>query len=68
MADGTLNIRPYAESDEAGVIRLWRDVFPDDPPWNQPKAEIVRKLGCQRELFLVGKSDGKVVGTCDGRV
>ena len=54
MPDDHFTIRPYLESDEAGVIRLWRAVFPDNPPWNDPKADIQRKLGCQRELFLVG--------------
>jgi ribosomal protein S18 acetylase RimI-like enzyme len=63
MADGMLTIRPYHESDEVGVIRLWRQVFPDNPPWNDPKADILRKLGCQRELFLVGEEEGKIVAT-----
>jgi len=63
MADGKLTIRPYDESDEDGVVCLWREVFPNNPPWNQPKADIARKLGCQRELFLVGASEGRVVAT-----
>jgi ribosomal protein S18 acetylase RimI-like enzyme len=63
MAVGTLAIRPYDESDEAGVIRLWSEVFPDNPPWNEPKADILRKLFCQRDLFLVGVSAGTLVGT-----
>ena len=58
-----LSIRPYAESDEAQVIRLWREVFPDNPSWNVPKADIDRKLTVQRELFLVGDLDGQVVAT-----
>ena len=63
MADGKLTIRPYDESDEDGVACLWREVFPNNPPWNEPKADIARKLGCQRELFLVGVSDGRIVAT-----
>lgn len=63
MAGGKLTIRPYEESDEAGVVGLWREVFPDSPPWNEPKADIERKLGCQRELFLVGASEGRIVAT-----
>jgi ribosomal protein S18 acetylase RimI-like enzyme len=63
MTHDHIVIRPYAESDEAGVIGLWREVFPDSPPWNDPKADIQRKLGCQRQLFLVGVGDGQVVGT-----
>jgi ribosomal protein S18 acetylase RimI-like enzyme len=38
-------------------------VFPDNPPWNEPKADIHRKLGVQRELFLVGDLGGRVVAT-----
>jgi len=38
-------------------------VFADDPPWNGPEAVIRRKLGVQRELFLVGELTGKVVAT-----
>jgi ribosomal protein S18 acetylase RimI-like enzyme len=63
MAGDRLNIRPYADADEAGVICLWREVFPNNSPWNDPKADIERKLVCQRELFLVGESDGRVVAT-----
>jgi ribosomal protein S18 acetylase RimI-like enzyme len=58
-----LAIRAYAESDEAQVIRLWREVFPDNPSWNVPKADIDRKLAVQRDLFLVGELDGEIVGT-----
>ena len=36
MSDGELTIRPFVEKDEAEVIRLWRSVFPDNPPWNVP--------------------------------
>jgi hypothetical protein len=32
MANSNLTVRPYAESDEVEVIRLWRQVFPDNPP------------------------------------
>jgi len=45
------------------VISLWGEVFPDDPPWNEPAAVIRRKLTVQPQLFLVGLVDGRVVGT-----
>lgn len=66
MANDQFTIRPYTESDEAGVIWLWREVFPDNPPWNEPKADIQRKLACQRELFLVGEWNGRIVATVIG--
>jgi ribosomal protein S18 acetylase RimI-like enzyme len=63
MSEKGLVIRPYAESDEAQVIRIWREVFPGNPSWNVPKADIDRKLAVQRELFLVGELDGQIVAT-----
>ena len=58
-----MQIRPYRESDEQPVVALWREVFPDAPPWNDPRRDIARKLFEQRELFLVATVDGSVVGT-----
>jgi ribosomal protein S18 acetylase RimI-like enzyme len=63
MTTDELAIRAYAESDEAQVIQLWRDVFPDNPAWNVPQADIQRKLAVQRDLFLVGDLRGEIVGT-----
>jgi ribosomal protein S18 acetylase RimI-like enzyme len=63
MSEEVLTVRPYEEADEAGVVRLWRTVFPDNPPWNVPADDIRRKLAVQRELFLVGVWEGRVVGT-----
>jgi ribosomal protein S18 acetylase RimI-like enzyme len=56
-------IRTYEESDEAAVAALWREVFADAPPWNEPEADIRRKLAVQRELFFVAVDGGDVVGT-----
>ena len=58
-----MEIRAYLESDEVAVAGLWREVFPDAPPWNHPETDIRRKLAVQRELFLVATLDGKLVGT-----
>jgi ribosomal protein S18 acetylase RimI-like enzyme len=58
-----LIIRPYREPDEQAVADLWRRVFPDSPPWNDPEADIRRKLSVQRELFLVAILGGELVGT-----
>ncbi len=58
-----MEIRPYDEADEAAVVTLWREVFPDAPAWNDPALDIERKLSVQRELFLVARSEGELVGT-----
>jgi ribosomal protein S18 acetylase RimI-like enzyme len=63
MTKETLAIRAYAESDEPQVIQLWRQVFPDNPSWNVPKADIDRKLAVQRDLFLVGELVSEIVAT-----
>lgn len=63
MSENQLIVRPYAESDEAQVVQLWQEAFPDNPSWNVPKADIDRKLAVQRELFLVGDLGGEIVAT-----
>jgi ribosomal protein S18 acetylase RimI-like enzyme len=63
MLDDAVTVRTYAEQDEAGVVALWRTVFPDNPPWNLPAEDIRRKLSVQPELFLVGERQGEIVGT-----
>lgn len=58
-----MEISPYQERDEPGVIALWREIFPDEPAHNEPAAVIRRKLAVQRELFLVARDGESVVGT-----
>ena len=58
-----VQIRSYVESDEGGVIALWREVFPNAPAWNDPASDIQRKLAVQRELFLVATVGSRIVGT-----
>ncbi|TMH51465.1 MAG: GNAT family acetyltransferase [Betaproteobacteria bacterium] len=58
-----MTIRPYGSQDHSQVVSLWNEVFPDDPPWNEPAAVIRRKLTVQPELFLVGLVNGRVVAT-----
>ena len=58
-----LVVRPYEDADENDVVALWREVFPDAPPWNDPRVDIRRKLGVQRELFFVAVNEDGLVGT-----
>jgi ribosomal protein S18 acetylase RimI-like enzyme len=57
-----LEIRPYRESDEADVVGVWERAglvsSADDHA-----GDIREKLTVQRELFLVGIAQGRVVGT-----
>ena len=58
-----VQVRRFALADEAAVVELWSNVFRDDPPWNEPRLMIQRKLRVQPELFLVAEVEARVVGT-----
>ncbi len=57
-----MRIRSFDESDTEAVVALWRECGLTRP-WNDPYTDIRRKLAVQRELFLVGESDGVVVAS-----
>lgn len=57
-----MHIRPYSESDQDAVIALWHQCGLVRP-WNDPHKDIARKLTVQRELFLIGELDGKVIAS-----
>lgn len=64
------HIRAFRAGDELQLIALWQQVFPDDPPWNEPGRLIARKIKTQPELLLVAELDedlvGAVIGGFDG--
>ncbi len=62
-------VQTYCAAYFDGVDSLWREVFPDDPPWNHAHLAIPAKLAVQPELFLVAVEDDEhdtVVGTVMG--
>ena len=61
-----MTIVPFQEAHRQEVVALWRQVFPDDPPWNEPNSVIDAKLTVAPELFLVAAAGGRVVGTALG--
>lgn len=63
MNEGIVVVQPYQESDHNGVVPLWSNVFPDDPPWNEPKELISRKRTVDPNLFWVARCDHHVIGT-----
>jgi len=63
MSSREIEVRSYRDSDEPGVVALWKEVFPDDPPWNEPRLIIQRKHSVQLDLFLVAIRDSAIVGT-----
>ena len=52
-----LSIRPFQRDDTERVVALWRAAGLV-VPWNDPYADIDRKLTVQPELFLVGTDAG----------
>ncbi len=64
--DADFHIRSFEDGDEEAVAALWRKVFPDDPPWNEPALMMAKKRAVQRELFLVATENGVLAGTAMG--
>jgi ribosomal protein S18 acetylase RimI-like enzyme len=65
LADIQMTIRPYLHEDENPVIELWRRCGLLRP-WNNPAADIERKLQVNPEMFLVGIMNGRIVATAMG--
>ena len=57
-----MEIRSFRPPDERDVVSLWQrcDLV---RPWNDPHADIRRKLRVQPELFLVGVAESDLVAT-----
>ncbi len=60
-----MEIREYQESDEKDVIELWFKCDLVLPECN-PKRDIERKLKVDRDLFLVGSVNGKIIASVMG--
>jgi ribosomal protein S18 acetylase RimI-like enzyme len=56
-------IEPYRAGHFADVSALWREAFPDDPPWNAAEIAIPAKLAVQPELFLVALDGTRTIGS-----
>jgi ribosomal protein S18 acetylase RimI-like enzyme len=61
MLDGT-SLRAFRPDDEPQVIALWQRCELTRP-WNDPRADIARKLAVQPELFLVLERDAAVAAS-----
>ena len=58
-------IREFDGADADAVVALWREAELTRP-WNDPYADIERKLAVQPELFLVADDGGTVIGSVMG--
>jgi ribosomal protein S18 acetylase RimI-like enzyme len=61
-----MEIRPYQDSDRAGLIALWTEVFPASSPHNDPVTSLDKKLRTDPDLLLVSVISDKVVGSVMG--
>ena len=59
---GHMKIRVFQPNDQAAVVALWQECGLTRP-WNDPRADIARKLTEQPELFLVGTVGAELVAT-----
>ena len=55
-----MDIRPFQPADEPAVISLW-ERCQLTRAWNDPQKDVARKLGVQRDLFLVGVEAGEII-------
>lgn len=58
-----MKIRTYRDGDRDALIALWRAVFPDDPPHNEPAAVIDAKRAID-DLIFVAETGSGIVGAC----
>lgn len=56
-------IRKFQESDKQALVDLWRKVFPDDPPHNEPGSVIQAKLAVD-DMIFVAEEKGELCGAC----
>jgi ribosomal protein S18 acetylase RimI-like enzyme/quercetin dioxygenase-like cupin family protein len=61
-ATDMMKIRAFKPSDEAALVALWQ-ACGLTRPWNDPHADIARKLTQQPELFLVGTVGAELVAS-----
>jgi len=58
-----MNIRPYEDSDQEDVIKLWLDCGLVAAQ-NNPERDIQRKTLKDPQWFLVGTQDGQIIASC----
>lgn len=57
-----LQVRSFVPEDEDAIVALWEQAGLVRP-WNDPRADIARKLTVQANLFLVGEFDRQIVAS-----
>ncbi len=62
MTEPDIVVRTFHPADEAQVVAVWYrcDLV---VPWNDPEQDIRHKVAFQPDLFLVGETRSRIVGT-----
>lgn len=58
-----LNTEKLTVADHSALIQFWRDIFPNDPPHNEPSKMLSAKLKVD-DLVFITKEEDKIVGAC----
>lgn len=58
-----ITIRKFEANDREGLIKLWQQIFPNDPPHNEPSAMLDAKLKVDDLIFLA-ESEDEIIGAC----
>jgi hypothetical protein len=58
-----MRIRKFQEKDRSSLIELWKTVFPNDPPHNEPSKVIEAKLAVD-DLIFMAENSNEIVGVC----
>lgn len=58
-----MEICSYQDAHFDGIDALWREAFPDDPPWNAAGTAIPEKQDQQDDLIVVALDQGNVIGS-----
>ncbi|MEM7561963.1 MAG: GNAT family acetyltransferase [Pseudomonadota bacterium] len=58
-----MKIEKYQPNQKEALIGLWKSVFPDDPPHNEPSIVLDAKLAVD-DLIFVALDNDSVVGAC----
>jgi len=63
MDKQNLNTSKLTQSDHTQLIEFWREIFPNDPPHNEPSKMLSAKLKVD-DLVFITKEEDKIVAAC----
>ena len=58
-----MKIRKFKTADHDALIALWKSVFPNSAPHNEPSKSIPQKLAVDDLIFVV-EDEGQLIGAC----